>query len=158
LLELSRQAEKQRWITVSLPGSSALRVRRPTGNDQRVWQVQSYRDATQAEDAMLASLLDPPAPGALPDEVRLALDSALEDADPLTCFQITTTCPACGQEHDHALDLEALLLTMLQRQQRQLLRDIHRLAVRYGWHESEIAAIPAWRRRLYLDLIDREAR
>jgi len=43
----------------------------------------------------------------------------------------------------------------LYRAQRSLLHDIHRLAIRYGWSEDAIASLPSWRRREYLDFLDR---
>jgi len=30
-----------------------------------------------------------------------------------------------------------------------------RLAIRYGWSEDAIASLPSWRRREYLDFLDR---
>ena len=158
LLDLSRRAESERWLTFEAGGES-IRVRRPTGEDQLAWQsaASTYPSAAAAEEAMAASLVQHPHASVLPPAAFPAIDAALEQSDPLTCFRIETTCPACGRTGDHAVDLEALLLGHIQRAQRALLGDIHTLATHYGWSERAIAAMPAWRRRVYLELLEREA-
>jgi hypothetical protein len=128
-------------------------VRRPTGDDQHAWQAERYQTLESAECAMVESLLVRAV--SLSSSTLSAIDTALEEADPLTCFRITTVCPSCAGESDYAVDLEAQLLARLHRAQRGLLHDIHRLAMRYGWSEETIAALPSWRRREYLDFIDR---
>jgi hypothetical protein len=153
LLELSQHAEGERSIAVRLSDAESVDVRRPTGDDQHTWQAEQYHTMEAAERAMVESLLVRTAP--LSSSTLAAIDSALEEADPLTCFRMTTVCPTCEEESDYAMDLEALLLARLHVAQRVLLYDIHRLATRYGWSEKTIAALPSWRRREYLDFIDR---
>jgi len=154
LLELSQHAERQRSIAVPLPEMESVHVRRPTGDDQQAWQSRPYETTERAERAMVESLLAQASP--LSRTMLAAIDAALEDADPLTCFRVATACPTCGEEADHAIDLESLMLARLHRAQRILLHDIHRLATRYGWSEDTIAALPSWRRQEYLAFIDRE--
>jgi hypothetical protein len=157
VLELSRLAEEERTIIVTAPGVEAIRVRRPTGDDQQAWQARTYADGEAAERAMVASLLSGGGDeSALSTAVRAAIDAALEDADPLTCFRVTAVCPACEEEQEYAVDLEAVLLARLRQLQHRVLHDVHRLATRYGWSEHAIAAMPPWRRQAYLDLIERE--
>ncbi len=158
VLDLGQEAEVSRSIAVMPPGAEALQVRRPTGNDQHAWQARAYPDEASAERAMMASLLPSSSGSALTSETIAAIDRALEEADPLTCLRVTTACPACGRESDHGVDLEGVLLARLQRLQRSVFYDIHRLAARYGWTEEALAAMPSWRRRAYLDLLDREGR
>ena len=153
LLELSQHAEIERSISVRLSDAESVDVRRPTGDDQHAWQMERYQTRESAERAMVESLLGHAA--SLSPSTLSAIDTALDEADPLTCFRITTVCPSCAEESDYALDLEAVLLTRLHRAQRILLHEIHRLATRYGWSEETIAALPSWRRREYLEFIDR---
>jgi hypothetical protein len=152
LLELSQQAEWERSITVRLE-EAPVEVRRPTGDDQQAWQSERYQTMEGAERAIVESLLVEAAP--LTPSALAAIDTALEAADPLTCFRISTVCPSCAEESEYAVDLEAMLLARLHRAQRGLLHDIHRLATRYGWNEDTIVALPRWRRQAYLDFIDR---
>jgi hypothetical protein len=129
-----------------------LFLRRPTGDDLRRWHAAgaALAEESTAQQAMLHDLIvdgQPPA-----DPARLA--EAFEIFDPLLAFTLTLTCPACGYGADHNIDLEAHALTRLHAQQTRLLHEVHRLALAYGWTESEILAVPAGRRRHYLDLID----
>jgi hypothetical protein len=153
LLELSQHAEIERSLSVRLSDAESVDVRRPTGEDQHAWQMERYQTLESAERAMVESLLVGAA--SLSPSTLSAIDTALEEADPLTCFRIATVCPSCAEESDYALDLEAVLLARLHRAQRSVLHDIHRLATRYGWSEETIAALPSWRRREYLEFIDR---
>jgi hypothetical protein len=52
------------------------------------------------------------------------------------------------------VDLEALALVRLRAVQRKLVDAVHRLALAYHWTETEILALPSWRRERYLALID----
>lgn len=159
LLELSQQAESARAIAVPVTGLGSLQVRRPTGADQYEWRLRQYHSASGAERAMVESLLVPSSPEpteGLSESAIAAIDAALEEADPLTCFRVYARCPSCDEEDEHTVDLEAILLQRLHQEQRLLLHDIHQLATRYGWSEETIAALPAWRRQAYLGFIERE--
>lgn len=156
LLSAGLEAELAPAIEVELEPAARLRVRRPTGHDQQCWEGRGFSDAAQAERAMVASLCDLPE-SALTAEALAAVDAALEEHDPLTCFTVTAACPACGETQAHPIDLERRLLQLLQRRQHEMVREVHRLASRFGWDERTILALPAWRRRMYLQLIDREA-
>ena len=70
-----------------------------------------------------------PEPGWLAD-----IEQALEQADPLTALVLETACPSCGEAVRVALDLESHLLAS----------------------EADIVALPATRRRAYLDRLDRD--
>lgn len=153
LVEISQQAERERSITIRLSDVESVHVRRPTGDDQHAWQSGHYQTTATAERAMVESLLVDGGP--LSPAMLTAIDTALEEADPLTCFRITTVCPTCAEQSDYAVDLEGVLIARLYRAQRGLLHDIHRLAIRYGWSEDAIASLPSWRRREYLDFLDR---
>lgn len=153
LMALAEQAERQRVLEIE-PGGT--RLRRPTGDDQRRWQAERYADAARAEPALLESLLMDKTVAALDAETIARFDTYLARHDPLVSFSITTVCPVCHREQEFALDLEALLLARLEHHQRALLRDTHRLAVSYGWREPDVLALPAWRRRAYLQHIERE--
>lgn len=157
----ARAAEAEREPTVALPVADgrALRLRRPTGEDVRRWRARHYPTSEEAERAVLESLLPAgePAPDLDGEGLRSALAAGMEEADPLPAFRLATRCPACGDEASHAVDLERALLARLEAHQRGTIRDVHRLAARYGWSEADVLALPAWRRRAYLGLIDAEA-
>jgi hypothetical protein len=151
LLDLAREAEQCAETSVDLAASGALRLRRPTGADQRLWRRATYADPSAAEAAVLASLL---VDGALDPADQAAAAEALRAFDPLSCFELDVTCPTCRIRADIPVDLEAVLLAALARAQTRLIAQVGRLARRYGWSEAEILAIPDWRRRRYLSLDD----
>ncbi|HEY5928109.1 MAG TPA: hypothetical protein VIV11_40760 [Kofleriaceae bacterium] len=125
------------------------RLRVPTARDQRMFAHATTRLA-------LASTLLAEGPPLEPDLVP-DIERALADADPLVEFFVTTTCPSCGVTIRSDVDLEALALARLAHLQGVLVVAIHRLASAYHWSESDVLALPGWRRQRYLDLIRGEA-
>jgi hypothetical protein len=138
-------------IDVAREDGGILTLRLPTGDDLRAWRALRPASREQAFTAMLDRLrvAGEPRPG---DADRAA--AALSAADQLVAFTVLCTCPACGHEAEREVDLEGLVLLRLAAQQRQLLRDVHVLASRYGWTERDILAVPPARRARYLELIE----
>ena len=83
--------------------------------------------------------------------------AVMEQEDLLAAFSIQFACPHCGAGGDLPLDLEGLLLNALEAISQSLVDQVHRLASRYGWRETDILAMPAHRRQAYLGLLDQEA-
>ena len=160
VLEMKEMRERDggdRIITVNLDGG-AVRLRRPTGSDQRRWMDRGNIPGDDPVHDMIASLLveDPGHPREAPfspGEVRI-MEDALEEADPLVNLTLTVTCPGCGGLSNHPLDLEAMALSRLRERQKQLIHEVHTIASRYHWTEEEILALPPRRRATYLDLIE----
>jgi hypothetical protein len=147
--------------------ATILRLRRPTGDDQRRWRARSFADVTEARNAVIKSLVvgeDGPltiaadAGGASdsPPALVEAIDERLEEFDPLVAFCVQVHCPHCGDETGVPLDLEEFALKELEKIQQQELESIHQLAGRYHWSESEIVELPRERRARYLRLIAAE--
>jgi len=63
--------------------------------------------------------------------------------------QLALTCPSCQAPTEARLDP----LTFAFPTQQTVLRDVHRIARAYHWREPEILALPAGRRRAYVDMI-----
>lgn len=145
LLDLARIAEDQPETVVDTRDGPA-RLRRPRGSDQRAWRQREHDDA---EADVLATLVV-----SGPTTDRSALDAALAEFDPLTCFELDVTCPCCDARSGIPIDLEATLLAELARVQARTIRDVAVLARRYGWSEAEVLMVPRWRRGIYLDLDD----
>ena len=145
LLDLARSAEEHPEIVVNAP-DGPFTLRRPRGSDQRAWRQADHADA---EADVIATLV----------VAGTATEPAVVDAtfaafDPLTCLELDVTCPSCGLRSDVPLDLEASLLLDLAGAQERTIRDVAVLARRYGWSEADVLAVPAWRRRTYLELAD----
>ncbi len=132
-----------------------LRLRRPTGEDQRSWGAMVFADAEAARLALLRTLTV--AGGVEPAALDFAaIEAALDDADPLVDFSLTAQCPFCAQGAQVSVDLAALALARLRQAQGGLIETVHLLATRYHWSEPQILSIPLWRRARYLALIDRD--
>ena len=138
-------------IAIDRGEGDRLCLRRPTGDDLLAWRALRPASREQGVMAMLTSLSieGEPRPG---DAARAA--EALAEADPLVAFSVICVCPTCGHEAEHEIDLEGLALQRLAARQRALLHEVHTLASRYGWTESEILAVPPARRARYLHLIE----
>lgn len=62
-------------------------------------------------------------------------------------------CPACGTTAAVDLDIARLLWDEVRHAALRLLRDVHDLAVAYGWAEADILAMGAERRGAYLGMV-----
>ena len=154
VLALARRAESEPVVELALGDGIPRRMRRPTGADQRRWHDRQYDCMDDAERALLGSLLETPAGVPEPNaDTVLRIEEAMEEQDPLTCFRVSSRCISCETATQYELDLEALLLDRLERRQRMLLREVHRLATHYGWTETDVLSLPAWHRRAYLSMI-----
>lgn len=135
------------------PGSNSrpIAFRRPTGNDLRLWRS-STDSSVLSQETVLRSLLVSEAPSAEPIELPSAeaCATAFSEFDSLVAFQLTTTCPHCGRESIHGIDLETLALNRLSALQQRLYSENHQLARAYGWSEADILRVPRTRRLRYL--------
>ncbi|SOD63440.1 hypothetical protein SAMN06297387_110172 [Streptomyces zhaozhouensis] len=91
-------------------------------------------------------------PEPLPEPLVRRLAEAAERADPGADLTLKITCPECGATTPAALDIASHLWTELDSWARDLLLDVHLLALAYGWSESSILALSPLRRRYYLEL------
>jgi hypothetical protein len=90
----------------------------------------------------------------LPDEVKDAVAAALATDDPQADVQLDLTCAACGAQWQAAFDIAAYLWSEVEAWAHRTLLEIHTLAARYGWSESAILSMSAWRRQVYLGFED----
>lgn len=131
-------------------------LRRPTGADQLAWLRRDDLDGADVAPAILHSLIVAGPVAELTAAGRAALEEALDTHDPLIRFTLTAVCPYCQAAHEHETPLTAYALRTLRQVQSRLIEEVHALAVAYGWPESEVLAIPSWRRARYLSLVERE--
>ena len=82
------------------------------------------------------------------------IEAALEAGAPEASEESTCACPACGETTTARIDP----LVFAFPRESDLTAEIHRMAGAYHWREADILALPAPRRRRYLDLIDQERR
>jgi hypothetical protein len=89
----------------------------------------------------------------LPESVLATIGAQLVECDPQSEVDIVLSCPACGQQWSVVFDIVAFLWVEVQAYAKRLLRDIHTLAMAYGWHEADILAMSAVRRQYYLEMV-----
>jgi hypothetical protein len=161
LIDLQQQIEMNGINHISIRNID-FSIRRPTGNNQRMWLDHTFSTEILAIQNMLETLVLDEQKDSLHqlweggEQWFSLINQVMEDFDPLVSFTLLTTCPFCGAQGSHDLDLGAWALQKLHQAQRRLIETVHRLASHYHWSEREIFAIPSWRRFQYLTLIDRE--
>jgi hypothetical protein len=89
----------------------------------------------------------------LPEVVLNAAQEMMTQADPQADVQIALCCPACEHKWQEAFDILSFLWEEIDAWVYRTLNDVHVLASAYGWSESEILAMSAWKRQAYLDLV-----
>ena len=140
--------------TTVMTAHGRLQVRVPTGADQEA--IASIADEGKALQLLLQRLVSPVEPTRDFDAARLnendvaIIEARVEEMAPETATHLLTRCPNCETENQLPIAHYALL----HGQSKDLYAEIHRLASRYHWSESEILALTRTRRQIYLQLID----
>jgi hypothetical protein len=125
-------------LALPLPGEGDLRAMLLASCVLFVWQNEKPGD-----------------PGDLSEEVISKVLAAMAEADPLAEIRLALTCPACAHSWKPILDPLAYFWEELESWAAGLLQEIHLLARAYGWNEAEILALSPWRRRAYLEIVNR---
>jgi hypothetical protein len=81
------------------------------------------------------------------------LSRALAALDPQAEILLELACPGCGHRWQSLLDAADCLWSEIDAAARRLLREVHALARAYHWHETDILAMSARRRRRYLEIL-----
>ncbi|HYG09340.1 MAG TPA: hypothetical protein VD835_05155 [Pyrinomonadaceae bacterium] len=89
----------------------------------------------------------------LPDTLIERLAARLAECDPQAEALIDLACPACERSWQVPFDIASFIYTEISAQARRLLREVHELARAYAWHEADILAMSARRRRYYLEML-----
>ncbi|HEV7401754.1 MAG TPA: hypothetical protein VGO11_02465 [Chthoniobacteraceae bacterium] len=89
----------------------------------------------------------------LPEAVVEAIAQRMAEADPQGDIRLELCCPQCREGWLAPLDVASFLWTELHAWAQRILREVHALALAYGWRESDILALTPWRRQAYLDLL-----
>lgn len=92
---------------------------------------------------------------ALPADILAAIASQMAQADPQADVQISLTCPACEHQWQSPFDIVHFLWSELHVWAQRTLVDVHRLALAYGWRETDILAMSPQRRQFYLGMVNR---
>lgn len=138
--------EEKSWMSISVE-DEPVRFRLPTSED--LLTVVGL-DRPQARAVLMRECL-----GLGPDElpapdVAAAVDTAMEVVAPAGAVDLLVICPQCGMQGAVPLDVPSLLWSEVETEAAGLLRDVHDLAVRFGWTEPDVLALSPRRRAAYL--------
>ncbi len=90
----------------------------------------------------------------LPAAATEAVSQKMSEADPLGDVTFALDCPHCAHRWQSPLDIVSFLWDEIHAWAVRLLRDVHALALAYGWREADILALSPWRRQAYLEMIE----
>jgi hypothetical protein len=88
----------------------------------------------------------------LPESVVATVSGAIAKADPTAEIRLSMTCPQCGHAWQPLFDIVSFLWGEIEDWAHRLMLEVHYLASAYGWSEKDIVAMPARRRRMYLEM------
>jgi hypothetical protein len=91
-------------------------------------------------------------PANLPEAVVDQVVAKMSRADPLGNIQLELSCPACSHGWKALFDVVSFLWNEINAWAHRVLREVHTLAMVYGWSEAEVLNMSAWRRQLYLQM------
>jgi hypothetical protein len=89
----------------------------------------------------------------LPDIVLDAVAQRMAELDPQADVQLALQCPSCSHPWHDPFDIATFFWGEIHAWAVRILREIHTLAAAYGWSESDILAMNAQRRQVYLDMV-----
>lgn len=89
----------------------------------------------------------------LPTAVIEAVSERMAERDPQANVELAMVCPDCGHGWSAIFDIASYLWEELEETVYRILGEVHMLAGSYGWSESEILSMSAWRRQYYINMI-----
>jgi hypothetical protein len=135
-------------------------VRHRLPNSMDLAAIADKDDAKAARDQLLSRCIiharqddRPVAVEELPAAVLDALDTGMEESDPLSDLQLNVECSNCAHKWPLTMDILSFFWAEISDRAKRFLADVHTLARAYGWSESDILAMSDTRRRYYLEMI-----
>lgn len=122
-----------------------LEFRLPTGNDES--------EAATLPDPVQELLRRCVKTDCTSDEAE-RVQEAMESIAPQIDAELNAACPECGNEHLLRFDIQTWFLSALLQENALRAREIHCIAVRYGWGLNEILSLPRKRRKQFVSLIE----
>jgi hypothetical protein len=125
------------------------RFRLPTGADQEAVAPAALDDPRAAAALLLARCVE----GEVTPAVAEAVPELMAELDPQAEIVLDAECAACGGRLSAPFDPGDYLYREVLVARHGLLRQIHTLALNYGWSERDILALPSRKRATYLGLL-----
>ena len=161
-VDLAFRTEDIRASTAIEPGETfavaaapwRLTLRLPNAADlARLPRAEGIETAREAlfERCLVSSEGAPP-PERWPPAVLDLAAAAMAARDPQAQVELALVCPSCAKRWNARFDILSFLWSEIAAAGRRLLREVHALALAYGWTERDTLALSAWRRRKYVEL------
>jgi hypothetical protein len=131
-------------------GGRRVEVRVPRAADLRA--AAAADSIEEARAVLTARCLGEHEHGHVDAAAAAAVGEALDAVDPLLAPALALECTACGHGWPVLVDAGELLWSDLDARARALATEVAVLARAFAWSEAEVVALPAPRRRLYLEL------
>ena len=129
-------------------GNQRLHYRAPTSED--LLAISSVSDPVVAKRMLIERCVE--AGDQLAEEILDKVLTRLSRQEAQADIRLRIACPACSHTLEPLFDIASYLWRELDDWARKTLREIHVIASRYGWSETEILRMSARRRRTYLEL------
>lgn len=149
-------SESKSAISISLSGYN-LKVR-PV-NTYDLQSIVRLKDLSRARDELLRRCIlniqyqeKDTSFEKLPEAVIEAVEEKLEEMDPQADVRLALSCPSCGHKWEAPFDIVSFFWIEIDSWARHILREVHALAEKYGWSESDILSLSPNRRRIYLEM------
>ena len=98
---------------------------------------------------------DPVDPASVLPSVRMAMETALQELDPVLDRHTRISCRACGRSLVAEFDAMTVLMNAIT-SGGDIFRQVDRIARAYHWTEADILSLTAARRQVYLRLVEPE--
>lgn len=128
-----------------------VRFRLPNSLD--VLALAGIQDLTLARRVLLDRCLVKPPRKPVAEELAEAVACRMAEADPQADVQLALSCPACACSWSAAFDVTSFFWREIEAWAYRILREVHTLAVAYGWREEDILSLSPWRRQAYLQMV-----
>ncbi len=97
-------------------------------------------------------ILDPIEQETVTPSLLNTISEIMGNNDPYANILLDGTCASCENEWQVPFDIVSVLWSELSAWAQRLIGEIHVLASKYGWSESQILALSPVRRRIYIDI------
>jgi hypothetical protein len=128
---------------------AGARFRLPSALDETAVLGLAPADAQRELLARCLLAGDPAADGPLVEEAMERVGSGLD-------VDLTSACPECGYGASVRFQMQDYLLGTVETGWAQLLGDLHRIGIEYGWSLHDILGLPRRSRRAFIALLDGE--
>jgi hypothetical protein len=153
-------AQRRHRTTIENRGETfEVSFRLPTGDDQERVAALAAHDPIAAATTVLDRCIDEVVEAngrrvdTWPDALGEHVARVMAELDPQAEVELDATCPACAEQFVVPFDTAQFLVHELALPDRDVCREVHQLARRYHWAESEILGMTRRRRRRYLELL-----